>query len=287
MANWLTYIKERFPLPVYFLLVGGISLSGTLLAVGEFETTGFLLSFIGNFAFFFILRLMDELKDYEKDLIVHPQRPLPRGLLTPVLVSRTINRGVLAMIAYAIILIFTRSWQVGVNELIVTGWLWFMYKEFYTSGWLADRPLLYAITHQVILLPVCSFAVLANRPDMLSAPSTWFFATAILGSFFSYEVCRKLDPKAHDLQKTYLATYGPWRTLILVCVLNAVAAVGAWASGLGYWLWPFEILTILTFFTLIAKPEKYKMTEAVATLSLLFHIWGMSFAYFYNFFVRT
>ena len=32
--------------------------------------------------FFAELRLMDELKDYEKDLIAHPERPLPRGLLS-------------------------------------------------------------------------------------------------------------------------------------------------------------------------------------------------------------
>ena len=28
------------------------------------------------------LRFMDELKDYEKDKIAHPDRPLPRGLVT-------------------------------------------------------------------------------------------------------------------------------------------------------------------------------------------------------------
>jgi 4-hydroxybenzoate polyprenyltransferase len=210
---------------------------------------------------------------------------LPRGLLTPANVSSTINRGVLVLLAYGFVLIFARSWQAGVNQIIITGWLWLMYKEFYAGRWLADRPLSYAITHQVILLPVCSLAVLAHRPDMLSAPQTWFFAITVLGSFFSYEVCRKLDPKAHDLQKTYLATYGPWRTFAIVLVLNLIAAAGAWASGLTVWLWPFEILTVLLFLGVIAKPETYKLTEAAATLSLLFHIWGMSFAYFWNFFV--
>ena len=28
MAAWLTYVKERFPLPVYLLLAGGIATTG-------------------------------------------------------------------------------------------------------------------------------------------------------------------------------------------------------------------------------------------------------------------
>ena len=35
MARWLTYLKERFPLIVYFLLSAGLALSGASLGGGR------------------------------------------------------------------------------------------------------------------------------------------------------------------------------------------------------------------------------------------------------------
>lgn len=289
MASWLIYVKERFPIPVYLLLVGGISLSGNYLATGQFSARPFAMALVGNMIFFFVLRLMDELKDYQKDLVVHPARPLPRGLLQLPQVAGAINGIMLSMLAYGAVLGVLISWTVALNYWVIAGWVWLMYKEFYTNGWLADRPLLYAITHQVILLPVCSLAVIVHRPEMISMPATWIYGTVVLGSFFAYEVCRKLDPKAHELHQkcqsytTYLVTYGPWKTFAIVVVLNAIAGLAAALSGTKSLLWPFELLTLVAFLVVIKKPEKYKLGEGAATLSLLFHIWCITFLHFWYF----
>lgn len=279
MANWLTYLKERFPLPVYFLLVGGIACSGSLIAKGQVEPLGFALAFIGILWFFGVLRLMDELKDYEKDVIVHPQRPLPRGVLKSEQVSKAILLLVGGMVLFSLIAGALTSITAGVNFLVVTIWLWLMYKEFYLGTWLVNRPILYAISHQLILLPICSFAILLHDPMLLKSPTTWYYGLAVLGAFFSYEVCRKLDPKAHPLLKTYLTVYGPRITVVFVLVLNLIAAYAALHLGIRNWLWPFEMLTLLSLIVLFSAPAKYKLAEGAATLSLLFHIWGVSFAY--------
>ena len=82
MARWLRYIIERFPPVTYVILIGGFCLTGAVAhgTLPRFETP-LAFSFFAITLFFFVLRLMDELKDYEKDLVAHPKRPLPRGLL--------------------------------------------------------------------------------------------------------------------------------------------------------------------------------------------------------------
>ena len=81
---WLIYSKERFPLVTYLLLVGGITLSAQLLHSSAIDWKGFGVASVALLLFFAELRLMDELKDYEKDKIAHPGRPLPRGLVSPI-----------------------------------------------------------------------------------------------------------------------------------------------------------------------------------------------------------
>jgi len=283
VANWLTYFKERFPFPVYFILVSGFALSGNVLAVGAFDALGFAYVFVGFMVFFALLRLMDELKDYEKDLVVHPKRPLPRGILKTETVAKVIRATAVVMVLYSGVLASLLNHEAGALYLIVTIWLWGMYKEFYLGSWLVDRPLLYAITHQLILLPLCAFAVVAHDGARLMEPSTWWFGSCILGAFFSYEVCRKLDPRAHPLLKTYLYIYGPSRTWLLVTALNIIAGVSAFFLDLGWWLWLPEVATIMAVGWVTKWPLKYKWGESTATLSLVLHIWALSFAYFLSF----
>ena len=78
---WLIYIKERFPLPVYLLLSVGMAWNGLLALQAQPDLVSRLLGPTMILLFFFCLRLMDEVKDYKKDLSAHPERPLPRGLV--------------------------------------------------------------------------------------------------------------------------------------------------------------------------------------------------------------
>ncbi|NCA18046.1 MAG: hypothetical protein EBS90_13565, partial [Betaproteobacteria bacterium] len=106
MARWLKYVKERFPLVTYLLLSGAMCWSGaSLFMVSPFsahiQTT---LSMLGILLFFFELRLMDEWKDFEKDKVAHPARPLPRGLIQPREVRIGIGTGIALMLAFTVLL---------------------------------------------------------------------------------------------------------------------------------------------------------------------------------------
>jgi len=218
---------------------------------------------------------MDERKDYDKDVIAHPDRPLPRGLLTTAEVDRTIVRITLLMLVYSALMVVMTNRIAGISYLAVTLYLLLMYKEFFIGAWLEERPLLYAASHQLIVFGVCIFAVTVKSPNLVLDLRTLSLGLAILGAFLGYEVSRKLDPDAHVALKTYLSIYGVVITSVIIAAASVIAALGAYGLGLQTLLWPAEGLLVASLLVLFFKPEKYKVVEGVATLSLLVHLWAV------------
>lgn len=274
MARWLKYATERFPFPVYVLLVGGISLSGSLVACGEFRWPGIMISFLGLFLFFATLRLMDEYKDFEKDVVAHPERPLPRGLLNRTEVHNGIIALTLLMVVFAVLSGILVSTTTFVLFLAITFYLWLMYKEFYVPT-LSNWPLVYAYSHQIILVLIAGYSVSAVDPQTLDQPLPWIWGVCVLGGFFTYEICRKLDPKSHPVLKTYLSVYGPQITILLIAINLGISAAASQYIGLSKLLVPMDLLVLASSVILIVKPSTYKVVEGLATINLLLHLWGI------------
>jgi len=280
MAAWLTYIKERFPIPVYLLLSGGIATTGLYVARQKVSWLPIVLSVTGLFVWLGLLRLMDELKDYHKDQIAHPERPLPRGLLQLGTVRNVIRVTGVLQLAFAGACYAFAGLPAAVLYLIGTAFLWLMYKEFFIGAALSKVPILYAVTHQVVMLPLVGFASATARPESWREPQTWYAGALALGSFFTYEISRKLDAKAPRILETYLIWHGRAATVFFLLCTTALAGWGAWALGLGLLLWPLEGLVLASLVLLWVKPDKHKLIEGVATLSLLFHLWAIATRYF-------
>jgi 4-hydroxybenzoate polyprenyltransferase len=102
----------------------------------------------------------------------------------------------------------------------------------------------------------------------------------ILGSFFSYEICRKLDPVAHKVLRTYLGAYGLTTTCLVVIAATCVAAIGAIRLDLIRLLWPLEGLLVSSFAVIRVKPSAYKIVEGIAALSLFSHLWATAVRHF-------
>jgi hypothetical protein len=275
MKRWQTYLKERFPFPVYLLLSCGIVASGAALSSGQ--DSGWHGSWniaVGGLLLFFAeLRLMDEYKDCEKDLIAHPERPLPRGLLDLDQVKRAIQILFVSMLAFGLYCFYVSGPTAGTLYFGFTLYLWLMFKEFYIGEALNRYPLIYAITHQIILIPLCLYAIAMHGKSIDGLDFAYAFS--VLGSFFAYEVCRKLDPKAHPILKTYLSIYGAKKSILIVVALTLFAAYFAFQLGAHALLWPVEGLLLLSLPILLTQPAKYKLIEGAATLSLLFHLWAI------------
>jgi hypothetical protein len=279
LKAWAIYVKERFPLPVYFLLSGGLVLSGAVLGYMEPYSKLTVLAFSYAMWLFATLRLMDELKDYKKDLVAHPSRPLPRGLIKPKTVSFVIRGSMLVGILLTALIYYVNP-LAGIFGIVTTVWLWLMYKEFYIGESLAKRPLFYAITHQLILIPFC--LTLSMRPqgyEELLNIKIVLWAVGVLGAFFTYEVSRKLDPKAHPVLQTYLQVYGRGGSLAIVLGLFPLCLLAAVLLRLEIWLLPWSVLTLLSYGLLWMKlrnenvDKRHNLIEGLATLSLFFYIW--------------
>ena len=275
MARWLIYSKERFPLAVYSLLSLGLAFSGASLGGGSTVWVAVIEAFVGLMLFFAELRLMDELKDYKKDLVAHPERPLPRGLLSREEVSKGIVLLWSAMLGFGIAIAVAGNLPAGLSYLFVTIYLWQMYREFYVGEVLARTPLTYAVLHQIILLPLCTFAVTTSHPQLWSTALNLGFGLCVLGAFFAYEICRKLDPRANPILGTYLFIYGLKKTVVLVVMALAVAAIGSVILGTARFLVPMELLLALSLGILFRSPGKFKIVEGLAGISLLLHIWSI------------
>jgi len=260
-------------MPVYVTLVAGFVASGTLIVGGQIASIQALAAFIGLMVFFAMLRMMDEVKDFEKDKVANPTRPLPRGLLDVNVVRGVIQNTVLGMVGYAILLALVFSWQAGFVYLFLTGWLWLMYREFYSGTWLEERQILYAITHQFILVPVTLLPIVLVASESLFVPIPWKFAGLIVGSFFTYEICRKLNPNAHPLLHTYRQMYGVKKVFLMIVCTNALAISMACALELKF-LIVGSVLVLVSYLVFLPK-GKYKIVEGLATLSLVIHIWSI------------
>ena len=157
----------------------------------------------------------------------------------------------------------------------MTAYLWLMYREFYCGAWLEPRPLIYAVTHQLVIVPLAAMSVLISAPERLWSAPTYQLSLPLLGAFFAYEVCRKLDPQAHPVQRTYLHAHGRTPVFLMVLAAMAIAGVGAWLLDLAVPLWPVEAALVVSVTVIWWRPRAFKVPEAVAGLCLIVHLWAV------------
>jgi len=273
MLNWLTFFNERTPVTM------GPATSAYALSHRPNEFSLFL-AFIGFFLFFVVLRMMDEYKDFDKDVLAHPERPLPRGLIPRDQFKKGITLGLFILVGFDFLLLaigYKNSFYL--YSLIIVH-LWLMYKEFYVAEWINARPLLYAVTHQLILVTLCFYCLSVFRPlDSLDfGRMDVVFSFSVLFAFFSYEVCRKLDPLAHPVLKTYLSIYGMNGVIKIVSTLSLLHLVAIrflfQENSYQYFFYLPIFFLMICLFLLKANILKFKMIETMATFNLLVFLYS-------------
>ena len=218
LQRYLQYIKERFPVVGAILYAGGIfysyyyyqiSVTGT----GSrflFSLPGFLVVLMSLFH----LRLLDDLKDWEKDRKAHPQRMQSKGLIT---------KGDLRYLLLIVLFVeFVFSSIYGLRQifywLALVLWSMLMSREFFIAGWLNSRKRLYLGSHQIII-PLLGFYA-ANIAGQASSQSFSLltFSIAVLSLTLTYELSRKM--RMSD-EESYPVIWGVQTT-----VFSAIAVAG-------------------------------------------------------------
>jgi hypothetical protein len=228
MGAW---VNERFPLVntslFGVLYLAALLLSRCLLTTGPI-VLGLvdLLGFFTTVAFFLMLRVFDEHKDYEEDCHNYPERVLQSGLITlnhlkvVGAIAIAIQMGV-SMVLDGGIGVITLTW------LVVMVWSCLMAVEFFCGKWLEKRLVLYAVSHMVVVpMALVWLAQMGAGPTTLPLEIGWLLALSFF-SGASMEVARKMKAPGDEVDTiaSYTKALGVKTAPVVVLVLLVMGTV--------------------------------------------------------------
>jgi hypothetical protein len=231
----LAWCKERFPPShgaLFFVLYATALLFGRFLAADGSLIVSPLrdgAGFLAAWAFFLMLRVFDEHKDYDLDLLNHPGRVLQSGRIT---------LGHLKVLGAAAILL-----QAGVTVAFDGGWgpatawwcvvmVWssLMAKEFFVGAWLEERLVLYALSHMLVMpMALVWMAAMGATPAPLPAAVGGLALLSFL-SGAAFEITRKTrgPEEEQDTIQSYSRVFGTRRAPLVIAGLLAASAGVQW-----------------------------------------------------------
>ncbi|MEN9835251.1 MAG: hypothetical protein RL011_1444, partial [Pseudomonadota bacterium] len=162
----------------------------------------------------------------------------------------------------------------GLAALLAVSYLLLMEREFYLGDSLKKWPLLSALSHQALLVPMYLVPLATGVAErrMPSAVAVGFIVANFAGSM-AYEISRKLNPKSPIGKDTYLQIFGPRRTLAMLLVCAAVMIginflLGTWVLCL-----PLSALFIVSLLRWSKVPFRFQAVEGSAALLSLGQLW--------------
>lgn len=230
---WI-YQAERFPIFKTALLLAVFSAASISVSahLGDRElpaistlTSIWLVTFI----IFFQMRACDEWKDLDDDTKYRPERPIPSGLVK-------LGSVISVAIAGACIAIgFTMSVSTSLLLPLIIVWVWLalMTYEFFAPEWLKVRPLIYLVSHMMIMPLIDLFITAAEwmPHDNYPPNGLWVFLGLSFVNGCVLEIGRKVWAPESERNgvETYSGLWGPTRA---ACIWLAMCAV-AWLLLLG------------------------------------------------------
>ncbi|NBC11209.1 MAG: hypothetical protein GVY24_05655 [Planctomycetes bacterium] len=284
--KWWTYQRERFPVLAHGLLIGAFSFSAVAFSSmlrGQFSVPrwqAILVAFVSCFLFFLQLRIADEFKDFEEDARHRPYRPVPRGLVS------LRELGIVFVAAGAVQLALALWLDARLIVLLAITWIYLalMSKEFFIRRWISDRPVLYMVSHMVIMPLIDLYATgtdwLASGGEGFPTPPrglVWF----LLASFFNgmvIEIGRKIRSPADEEAgvRTYSVLWTPrgavlaWNCVLLATWVCAIVA----AHRIGF-AWPMVAIFLVMAVVSVFISRRYLTTLAPGRGRWIEHLSGI------------
>ena len=224
IKNWILFIKERFdPISHFLMLLVFVSVHVLLVVKLEHKYITYLkmlFLFLGVTLFYFKLRLYDEIKDYELDVVINPMRPLPRGLLK----HNDIFKGIFICIILELITFSSQGINSTLSIIIAIFYSLLMFKEFFIKELI--RPLLttYAVSHTVVTslltFAIFTFLTSSHYNAILTNKNYVYFALTNWMLFNIFEFGRKTFLRAEERVNvdTYSSLFGKKGAVLLVVI---------------------------------------------------------------------
>lgn len=277
---WI-YQAERFPIVKTALLLAvfsaaSISVSAHLADRDLPSISVFISVWLATFIIFFQMRACDEWKDLEDDKNYRPERPIPSGLISLKLVIVTALAGIIVAAALALSVTAGLIWPL----VIVWFWLGLMTLEFFVPEWLKAHPILYLVSHMMIMPLIDLFITAAEWLPHQSYPPVglWLFLLLSFVNGCVLEIGRKVWAPESEREgvETYSSLWGATQAAWIWLAMCAIAWV--LLSGIGYMVDAFYAVALpgllalgMVFYTvrqfsISPTVKQEKMIETVAGL---------------------
>ena len=219
---WWQFTKERFEPVSHLTMIVVFMVAHILVAKASIplvaSSMNFITLLIGVIAFYFKLRLYDEVKDYELDVVINKTRPLPRGLLN----HKDMYRGMAVCIAIELVCFSLMGLESFISIVIAILYSLLMYKEFFIAEKIRPYLTTYALVHTIVttLLSFAIFSFLTKLTilEVIGTRSFLSFAMANWLLFNIFEFGRKTFASSEERQSvdTYSSLFGRTGAVILV-----------------------------------------------------------------------
>jgi hypothetical protein len=237
IERWLVYQRERFPLARHaplVLVTCLCALAFTLQAQNEPRWPGLGVWFgssLVTLGLFFILRVLDEFKDFKDDSRFRPYRPVPRGVLK--LQDLAQAGWLVAGLQLFVTIIFAP--RAVVPLIVCWAFMALMALEFFVPQWLKARPFAYMLSHAPITGLIQLQASAWVWSDAMPAEVIWLALTATAAGIM-LELGRKIRaPEDEELGvETYTASWGIPRAVAIWLLAGAIAATLTLISSFGW-----------------------------------------------------
>lgn len=285
----LAYTKERFPI-IPIALFTTLFYFSSYYFLQNINNKSITISFIhitqifSLFLFMLQLRLSDEIKDYEKDKIAHPERLLSRGIIN----LKTIETVLFFVIGLQILFNFYIGSSYFIMMLIIQIYAYLMKVEFFAKNFLEKKIGLYLISHQLILPLLCLYNGVPSFDSINSLLNIELYLVLIYLTLPStlYELMRKTwnKEREHELADSYTKVYGINKALLIELViigaisLLSISLIQSLAYSASIFLLAILIIISLFLFKIDPSHKKSKLLEHVSSIYLLlFHILNIVF----------
>ena len=281
-SRWWVYQSERFPIFRHGFLMATVcfgALVYSLRARGNYEfpdVDTLLIAFVSTFIFFLQLRIADEFKDYDDDLAYRPYRPVQRGL---VLLS-DLRRIALAAAAIQILIVLWISPRLLLPLFLVWAYMLLMTKEFFVHNWIKRRPVIYLLSHMLIM-PLIYFYITACDWKAADAAIPGDLVWLLGMGFFNgivIEIGRKIRSPQDEEQgvETYSALWGPARaTLVWIGALLATMLFALIAAHKIHFTAPMAWLLAVSILAAFMGAARFLHNPVRGSGKLIEHISGI------------
>lgn len=272
-ARLWTYQASRFPLKSYGLLIVAFAIScvcfGALTRGGMPSVQGALVAIIIVFLLFIQLRIADEHRDYEDDRKLHPERPVPAGIVT------LQELQALAAVAGVVQLALVMALHPPLLGLLLVAWMWvgLVWNDFFAKRALKKRPALSLLLHLGVLPAFAMAGAGADQlaQDELIRPGLLLFMGLTIATGAALEISRKCRPPQGERPEvmTYSNQWGPKRAGMAAAFAYALAvafgALAFTATGVnGLWFLPAAAVGFWAFFRAAQYAEQPTEPHALA-----------------------